>query len=451
MLYDILVKLLPSQFDEVVFRVSVPVEYMASTNASQATRAIDLIRYCEQQTRRHELIAAIEKVRGKALDLPNTKEPIMPLPMTDYMTRPIHTAHETGFDAVVIESAALKGANAEKHAAKLRRRIFTEGTTYAELANHETFDRAAVDRAIDRLIADGERTNATPEMLELAEHLRELPSSRNGEIALALRLVAPARRYCTKCGRLDLLRVAGRWTVQTGDYCLARIGAVECRGLFKEVVFVPDVVSWVNGTRHAPGTTHAPDGTPLTDDAIRAQIAQDGLLHPWLASAMEATQNALSLADLASYLLRTGATRNPLATLDALANPRSAQIAMNADALTVLCQKALAAKNVTVATAETPNGGTVEVVVADKLVQGSPLWDRALRNRLTALYPHVANVKRVCFDAGVKDERVNFNGTALDMWYSAINEAKNSNRLSTLFALAFSEYPDDPVLQSLRG
>ena len=42
-----LLRLLPAQFDVVLFRAAIPPEYLASSGAPQATRAMDAIRYVE--------------------------------------------------------------------------------------------------------------------------------------------------------------------------------------------------------------------------------------------------------------------------------------------------------------------------------------------------------------------------------------------------------------------
>lgn len=55
-----LTKLLPTQFDEVLFRAKLPPEYLSASNSPQATRAIEVIRYLEPQDRLPDLARAIE-------------------------------------------------------------------------------------------------------------------------------------------------------------------------------------------------------------------------------------------------------------------------------------------------------------------------------------------------------------------------------------------------------
>lgn len=60
-----LTKLLPVQFEEVLFRAKLPPEYLSASSSPQATRAIEVIRYLEPQNRLPELARAIESVVGR--------------------------------------------------------------------------------------------------------------------------------------------------------------------------------------------------------------------------------------------------------------------------------------------------------------------------------------------------------------------------------------------------
>jgi hypothetical protein len=57
-----LTKLLPAQFDEVVFRVRLPPAHLSTSSSPQATRAVEVIRALEPQNRLPELARAIEYV-----------------------------------------------------------------------------------------------------------------------------------------------------------------------------------------------------------------------------------------------------------------------------------------------------------------------------------------------------------------------------------------------------
>lgn len=57
-----LTKLLPAQFEQVIFRAKVPPELLPGSGSGQATRAVEAIRYLEQQNRLPELARAIQEV-----------------------------------------------------------------------------------------------------------------------------------------------------------------------------------------------------------------------------------------------------------------------------------------------------------------------------------------------------------------------------------------------------
>jgi predicted MPP superfamily phosphohydrolase len=63
--YDALSRLLTAQFEEVLFRLSVPTRHLPSPTSSQSERAIALVRLFEAQRRLPELATAIEKVGGR--------------------------------------------------------------------------------------------------------------------------------------------------------------------------------------------------------------------------------------------------------------------------------------------------------------------------------------------------------------------------------------------------
>jgi len=61
-LFDLLSKLLPAQFETVLFRARVPIEYLPAATAPQADRAIATIHYFELQRRLDRLARAVQQV-----------------------------------------------------------------------------------------------------------------------------------------------------------------------------------------------------------------------------------------------------------------------------------------------------------------------------------------------------------------------------------------------------
>ena len=61
-LFNLLSKLLPSQFEAVLFQAKVPVEYLPAATAPQSDRAIATIRYFELQRRLDQLARTVQQV-----------------------------------------------------------------------------------------------------------------------------------------------------------------------------------------------------------------------------------------------------------------------------------------------------------------------------------------------------------------------------------------------------
>jgi WD40 repeat protein len=61
-LFDLLSKLLPAQFETVLFRAKVPIEYLPAATAPQADRAIATIRYFELQRRLDQLARTVQQI-----------------------------------------------------------------------------------------------------------------------------------------------------------------------------------------------------------------------------------------------------------------------------------------------------------------------------------------------------------------------------------------------------
>jgi len=415
-LLDALSRLLPAQFEEVVFRVGVPAHYLSSSAAPQSERAVQLLRYVEQQGRTNDLRTAIEKVSAIRLTTTPTTTPETTMPTPDLSTRTIHADHRTGVVHLIREALALKGDDATEGARRILARCFAEDMTYAELPN---LGERAVTRAIDRVLPDA-----------------NIHETRVDELVAAVRAITPDRRVCPKCGRLDLQRVAGRWSPVSSDYCPAD------GGVYARVAFPADVIAWTTGRAYPPGTTHDDDRLPITDDAIRAwAMTSGGTLHVWTEAATR--DEGVSLCDLARDLLRTGQTPNALATLDALADPRRAHLAVDADAMRVLVRRV---RNAATSRAPTPPPGTVRAEMVGT-------WDKdrrkALREVLAELYPTAAKVAEVASDAGVRLGNVDLAGAVISAWFNVIEEAGKHGLLDALYRRARQEYPRNRALIAL--
>jgi hypothetical protein len=59
-------RLLPAQFEEVLFRASVPTAHLSGGHAPQSTRAIEVIRYFDQKHQLDQLARVLEAVTAGA-------------------------------------------------------------------------------------------------------------------------------------------------------------------------------------------------------------------------------------------------------------------------------------------------------------------------------------------------------------------------------------------------
>jgi hypothetical protein len=104
-----LTKLLPVQFEEVLFRAELPQEYLSASSAPQATRAMEAIRYLEQQNRIPELARVVKRV--VAASATTTTRPEADTAAAKPRPRPIRDAHRSRALAL-FAVAAVTGAAA---------------------------------------------------------------------------------------------------------------------------------------------------------------------------------------------------------------------------------------------------------------------------------------------------------------------------------------------------
>lgn len=71
-----------------------------------------------------------------------------------------------------------------------------------------------------------------------------------------------------------------------------------------------------------------------------------------------------------------------------------------------------------------------------------------LNDVLSDLVPHQEGITKFIFAAGLKPQFINFNGNALDIWNSVINEARKSSKVEDLIKAVLVKYPDNPFLKT---
>jgi len=74
---------------------------------------------------------------------------------------------------------------------------------------------------------------------------------------------------------------------------------------------------------------------------------------------------------------------------------------------------------------------------------------RRLRESLAKLDPKARLADTLCEDANIEPSRIDFNGTAENVWFSVISEANKAGRLRELAALAAERWSNDATLQQL--
>lgn len=74
-----------------------------------------------------------------------------------------------------------------------------------------------------------------------------------------------------------------------------------------------------------------------------------------------------------------------------------------------------------------------------------------LNDVLGDLVPHHEGITKFVRAAGIKPSLINFNGSALDIWSSAIDEARKSNKVENLIEAVLEKYPNNPFLKSAQN
>lgn len=71
---------------------------------------------------------------------------------------------------------------------------------------------------------------------------------------------------------------------------------------------------------------------------------------------------------------------------------------------------------------------------------------RLIRERLATLYPDASSARRIASDAGISLSRVDFHGSAQEIWFSLLGESTRTNQIDALIDWVRNEYPNDELL-----
>lgn len=69
-----------------------------------------------------------------------------------------------------------------------------------------------------------------------------------------------------------------------------------------------------------------------------------------------------------------------------------------------------------------------------------------LNDTLGELVPNSNSIERFLRAAGIRQQMVSFNGTAMDIWSSAISEADKNGKVKSLIEAVLAQYPENPFL-----
>lgn len=71
-----------------------------------------------------------------------------------------------------------------------------------------------------------------------------------------------------------------------------------------------------------------------------------------------------------------------------------------------------------------------------------------LNDVLSELVPHHEGITKFVLAAGLKQNMINYNGNALDIWNNVINEARKCSKIDDLINVVLIKYPDNPFLKT---
>lgn len=349
----------------------------------------------------------LQKVCGQSPSPATITPTIQQEPAMDNNTQKIASPHLNGLFEHI--ETALKCGEVES--LRFVQELIESDTTYAKLAE------------LDRdTIADAARAT-----------IPGVKAVRINDVVRLLKLFRSDLRVSEKEGLLDIKynTLTDQWERVAGDTCV-RDGS-----LFSSVAFPKPIVGWNDGKLYPAGSEFDDEGNPLTVDGVRAYLLQvrQGHLHPWIVSSME--KSSFSLMDLLRYL-RKSSCKDAIQIYNFLTSPQTtlapSQVAV--EKIFRDCERSLQGAP--------PN-----------LIENIPDYVGAislatLRRAFAETYPSAADARRVAQDAGLRVIRLNFGGSAEDIWSEIVEEARKQQRLGLLVQIAAEAYPSNPIFRNYQ-
>ena len=363
----------------------------------------DFVLRMHEQNRDNSMLATLAaQLRGADNAPASTPKPET---VMNNETQRIDSKHHDGIIPLIAQALVCTTPQAEAFLNEL----IESDTTYAKLAQ------------LDRdTIADAARA-AVPGVKAI----------RINDVVNLLKLLTSTVKV-SRSGHLNITysTLSGRWEILSNDTC------TKDGSLFEPVKFPQPVIGWNDGKTYAAGTLHDDDGNPMTERGVNDYLmnVRGSELHPWIKDASR-DYPALTLIDLMRHLRTSGKCRSSVEVYNFLISPQT----------TLASTQAQVAKIVRDAI-NTPGAGSQHRQTSD---DGVAITDRFIRDTLIRLYPQTSRIRVLANNAGLNSARIDFEDSVETVWFSALQEAKNSQKIKRLLDAALDDYPNDIPLQRI--
>ena len=254
---------------------------------------------------------------------------------------------------------------------------------------------------------------------------------RINDVASLLKLLTSTVKV-SRSGHLNITynTLSGRWELLATETC------TKDGSLFGPVKFPQPVIGWNDEKLYAADTLRDDDGNPITGHGVGMYLmnVRGGELHSWIIDAIRDYPN-LTIIDLMRHLRRSGLCKTSVEVYNFLISPQTTLASTQAQVLKIV-RDAI----------NTPGAGSQHRQTSD---DGVAITDRFIRDTLIRLYPQTSRIRVLANNAGLNSARIDFEDSVETVWFSALQEAKNSQKIKRLLDAALDDYPNDIPLQRI--
>ena len=359
-----------------------------------------------EQNRDNPMLATLAaQLRGADNAPTSTPKPEKQETVMNNETQRIDEKHRDGIIPLIAQALFCTTPPAEAFLNEL----IESDTTYAKLAQ------------LDRdTIADAARA-AVPGVKAI----------RINDVASLLKLLTSTVKV-SRSGHLNITynTLSGRWELLATETC------TKDGSLFGPVKFPQPVIGWNDEKLYAADTLRDDDGNPITGHGVGMYLmnVRGGELHSWIIDAIRDYPN-LTIIDLMRHLRRSGLCKTSVEVYNFLISPQTTLASTQAQVLKIV-RDAI----------NTPGAGSQHRQTSD---DGVAITDRFIRDTLIRLYPQTSRIRVLANNAGLNSARIDFEDSVETVWFSALQEAKNSQKIKRLLDAALDDYPNDIPLQRI--